>query len=84
MLVQLQRLMEYTQPLDHLPPPGECRAIRQSVGVSMENAARLVHVTRSTVERWEREATTPRASAAFTYKCFLAACIALSGAVTVR
>lgn len=46
--------------LDVLPSPAERRRLRERAGVSQEDVARVVGVTREAVTRWESGLRTPR------------------------
>lgn len=43
-----------------LPPPEECRRIRESAGVSKERLARTLRVQPATLKRWECSERTPQ------------------------
>jgi DNA-binding transcriptional regulator YiaG len=44
----------------HLPPPATCRALRESAGLSTEQLARILGVTRQAVSNWETGNRVPR------------------------
>jgi transcriptional regulator with XRE-family HTH domain len=43
-----------------LPPPEECRRIREAAGVSKERLARSLRVQPATLKRWECSERTPQ------------------------
>lgn len=56
-----------------LPPPDARRAIREAAGISTEELAQLIGVTRQAVNAWERGVRAPRPEHVTTYSAALRA-----------
>ncbi|WP_033338946.1 helix-turn-helix domain-containing protein [Catenuloplanes japonicus] len=60
-----------------LPPPSECRAIRQRSGATLAEVAAEVGVDPMTISRWERGLNKPNRARAITYRHLLDALAAI-------
>jgi len=50
-----------------LPPPSTCRALREAAGLSTEQLAEVLSVTRQTVSNWETGKRAPRGEQRLAY-----------------
>jgi DNA-binding transcriptional regulator YiaG len=58
--LELEELAQRVRTRRDLPPPGVCRSIRQAAGVSLDDVARVLGVTRQCVSYWEAGRHAPR------------------------
>jgi DNA-binding transcriptional regulator YiaG len=59
-MTTLATLTERIQARRELPAPSVCRALRKAAGVSLDDVANVVGVSRQAVAYWETGARTPR------------------------
>lgn len=58
---ELEQLARLVRARRALPPPDECRRIREAAGIARSEVAPLVGVTARAVGQWERGERRPRA-----------------------
>ncbi len=64
--------MKRTRARQSLPPPAECRRIREAAGASIAEIARAIQVTPQAVWAWETGKTQPNATNLVAYVDLLA------------
>jgi DNA-binding transcriptional regulator YiaG len=65
------KLQEKLRARRALPPPEECRAIRERAGATQEDLADAIGTHRECVSRWERGVRRPRGRLLFDYLAVL-------------
>lgn len=71
-LAAIAAAVESATPLAELPSKEECRALRVSAGLSLQDAGTLSGLGHGSISRYERGVSRPRPHASLRYRKFLA------------
>jgi DNA-binding transcriptional regulator YiaG len=70
-VAELVAAMDVVRPLSKLPSPAQRKEIRCAAGVTLDQAAAAMGISRSRLEQWEDQVS-PRVRASFAYRKLLA------------